>query len=332
MAVKIFWDNGVTIERKGEILHLDASPKLKGNVVLVSHAHGDHVGGLKAKGRIAGYATEATLKIFEAAFGKKPAIPVKPVKYGEKFKVGCFKVKVFNSGHIFGSCGFLVEIDGLTIAYTGDLNFSDSLLTKAAEPVECDILIIESTYGSPQYRFPSRGSLYPRMVKWAVEKVKEGKIPVFHVYPVGKAQEIVRMLNEYTDLQVYVHPKIAKVNSAHESLGFKLDAEPLKGKPKPGSCVLVQPRSLLGYLNLEKVSPAVATGWAVRYRWMGVEAFPLSNHADFPQLLSYVKQVKPRKVYTCYGFSDMLASALKTKLGLKAEPLPAGNPPQLIKL
>ncbi|MHC1586118.1 MAG: MBL fold metallo-hydrolase [Candidatus Hecatellaceae archaeon] len=324
MPVKIYWDSGVIIEYQGETLHLDAS-KPGGKGLLVSHVHGDHVGGLKAKSGTAAYATEATLKIFEASSGRKPKIPTKPVRYGEKFKAGVFQVQAFNSGHIFGSCGFLVEVGGTSIAYTGDLNFTSSLLSEAAEPIQCDILILEATYGIPQYKFPSRSSLYSRIVKWAVEEAKKGRIPSFHVYPVGKAQEIVKLLNEYTSLKVYVHPKIAKINEAHERFGLKLEAEPLEGKLKPEGCAVVYPKSLLGYTDIDRASPAIATGWALKYRWMGVQGFPLSNHADFPQLLNYVRAVRPKQVYTCYGFTDSLAAAIRAKLGVNAQPLPAAK-------
>ncbi|KYH36618.1 MAG: hypothetical protein AYL30_007350 [Candidatus Hecatellales archaeon B24] len=323
MSARIFWDKGITLEFKGESLHLDVQRKPKGAFLLVSHAHGDHTGGLKTKGEGRVYLTRPTLALFKAAAGKEPPMEVKQVRYGERFKAGVFRVEAFNSGHIFGSSGFLVEAGGLAIAYTGDLNFVDSLLTEAAEPVDCDILILEATYGSPSYRFPSRNAVYSRIVKWTVEEAGKGRIPVFHVYPVGKAQEIVCLLNQYTSLQVYVHPKIARINRAHRRFRVKLEAEILEGKPEPGRAVLVYPKGFLGRFEAGRVSPAIATGWAVRYQWTGLEAFPLSSHADFPQLLSYVKASRPKKVYTCYGFSEALASAIRRKLGINAEPLPS---------
>lgn len=323
MSARLFWDKGITLEFKGESLHLDVQRKPSGVSLLVSHAHGDHTGGLRFKGEGRVYLTRPTLALFEAAAGRKPKGEVKPVRYGERFKAGSFRVEAFNSGHIFGSSGFLVEAGGLTIAYTGDLNFVDSLLAEAAEPVNCDILVLEATYGSPRYRFPPRNSVYSRIVRWVVDETGRGRIPAFHVYPIGKAQEIVCLLNQYTSLQVYVHPKIARINDAHRKFKVKLEAETLEDKPELGKVALVYPKGFLGYFEAGKVSPAIATGWAVQYQWMGLEAFPLSSHADFPQLLSYVKASKPKKVYTCYGFSEALASAIRRKLGISAEPLPS---------
>ncbi|RLI33459.1 hypothetical protein DRO53_05320 [Candidatus Bathyarchaeota archaeon] len=324
MPLRLFWDKGVVLEYGGETLRFD-SYRREG-FLLVSHAHRDHTGGLRAKGEGRVYLTKPTLALYEAASGRKPQGEVKPVEYGEKFRVGVFQVEAFNSGHIFGSSGFLVEAGGVTVAYTGDLNFTGSLLTEPAQPVECDILVLEATYGSPQYCFPPRSSVYGRIVRWVVEEASKGRLPAFYVYPVGKAQELISLLNRYTRLQVYVHPKIAKVNRAHQAFEVKLEAETLgEAEPKPGEAVLVYPRSSLTYPRPRRVSPALATGWAVRYQWKGLEAFPLSSHADFTQLLEYVKASKPKKVYTCYGFSRILASAIRRRLGLSAEPLPEGG-------
>ena len=281
--------------------------------------------GLKSKRLSRAYSTAPTLKIFESYASSLPPGKAKTVRIGERFKIGSFLVEAFNSGHIFGSAGFLVEIGGVTIAYTGDLNLAGGLLTEPAEPVGCDILILEATYGSPRFTFPSRTSIYNRMVRWAVEQAKDGYIPAFHVYPVGKAQEVTRLLNEFTELEVYVHPKIAAINEAHRGFGVKLEAEPLKGHIRPGRCALILPRSMLGRYPSSRIRPAVATGWAVCHRWAGAEAFPLSNHADYHQLLTYVLACKPRLVYTCYGFDETLASSVRRRLGIEAYPIPTGS-------
>jgi Cft2 family RNA processing exonuclease len=50
------------------------------------------------------------------------------------------------------------------------------------------------------------------------------------------------------------------------------------------------------------------TGWAMdrgcRFRYRVDEAIPLSDHADFQELIALVRQARPAKVYTVHGFSD----------------------------
>jgi hypothetical protein len=92
-------------------------------------------------------------------------------------------------------------------------------------------------------------------------------------------------------------------------------------KPPEGKYVAVYPNYALGSAAIKNQSPAIATGWAVRFKRRG-GAFPLSSHADFPQLLSFIKNSKPKRVFTCFGSSLDLANILQRKLGLEARPLP----------
>ena len=69
---------------------------------------------------------------------------------------------------------------------------------------------------------------------------------------------------------------------------------------------------------------AVLTGWAMNdgchYRYGADAAFPISDHADFPELLDFVRQVRPRKVYTLHGYAADFAVHLRDS-GFDAEPL-----------
>jgi DNA ligase-1 len=76
--------------------------------------------------------------------------------------------------------------------------------------------------------------------------------------------------------------------------------------------------------KLGRARVAVMTGWAVdsscRYRYGADAAFPLSDHADFDDLIEFVKQVQPRKVFTLHGFAADFAQRLR-ELGFDAEAL-----------
>lgn len=69
-----------------------------------------------------------------------------------------------------------------------------------------------------------------------------------------------------------------------------------------------------------KVKAAVATGWAQDLRGSVEEAFCLSDHNDFPNLVSFIKSCNPKKVYTTHGPSDVFAAHL-CREGLDAKPL-----------
>ena len=69
--------------------------------------------------------------------------------------------------------------------------------------------------------------------------------------------------------------------------------------------------------HLGRVRLAVITGWAIetscRFRYQCDAAFPLSDHADFDDLIEFVKQVAPRKVYTLHGFAADFAQTLRDR-------------------
>src|SRR5436305_3137480 len=79
-----------------------------------------------------------------------------------------------------------------------------------------------------------------------------------------------------------------------------------------------------GLRRLGQVRTAVLTGWAVdpncRFRYQTDAAFPLSDHADFEELIELVKKVAPKKVYTLHGFAADFAQTLR-ELGFDAQAL-----------
>lgn len=77
-----------------------------------------------------------------------------------------------------------------------------------------------------------------------------------------------------------------------------------------------------------QVRTAVASGWAATNRFAGVDqAFVLSDHADFPGLLSFVEACAPKKVFVTHGFEKEFSKELQ-KRGFRAAPLGTALPAQ----
>jgi Cft2 family RNA processing exonuclease len=79
-------------------------------------------------------------------------------------------------------------------------------------------------------------------------------------------------------------------------------------------------------LDRERTVTITATGWAMdpstKYR-LGVDhAIPLSDHADFDQLIEAVRRVEPREIYCTHGTDEFVGHLCD--LGFNAHPL---NPP-----
>jgi len=194
---------------------------------------------------------------------------------------------------------------------------------KPAEPVSCDILVLESTFGSPSFVFPSEESIGKEMVDWAQKIIKAGRIPTFQTDPLGNAQEVVGIFNE-SGLPVVTHWKVSRVNSVYEAHGHKLEYFDAKSPEadevtSSGSSVFITPKKF-DLKNRPEFVPALVSGWAL---WSKRTAFPLSDHADFPRLMRFVEECNPKTVLTCHGsrFNQTLAGYIERKLKIRAYPI-----------
>ena len=63
--------------------------------------------------------------------------------------------------------------------------------------------------------------------------------------------------------------------------------------------------------------PAAVTGWAMDpnaiFRYQCDAAFPLSDHADYPDLLRFVETVQPKRVLTLHGYAREFAATLRAR-------------------
>lgn len=263
-----------------------------GDVSFVSHAHSDHLNGTKKKERL--IASEETIALGGLS-GKN-----------EKIK----GVKLLEAGHILGSRQLIVENDGERILYTGDIRTRPSILFKGAEIPECDRLIIESTYGNPRFRFPDYYSVYSQMEKW-INGNSDCNI-LIGGYALGKAQELIKILNSFGIAPV-VDRNIERFNSIYESFGIKLEravvgseeAEEAMKRPFVGIVEMKRAKRYFAKRLEEafgrKTLVAVATGWALHYRFDADAAFVLSDHADFYDLLGFIKGTGAKEIEFVHG-------------------------------
>lgn len=317
--VKVGWFNGLYIQTGETRLVVDptTSRPPRDSVVLISHAHADHTQGFNSPNLK--ISTAETRGIFEALTGRTVG-NFREIRLNSSLRIGDLEVEALNSGHMIGAAQFRIITPEAIILYTGDINYVDSLIVRAAEPRRCDILVMEATYGSPLYGFPSRSSIYTSIVKWTLEEIRKGKIPCFRVYAAGKAQEIVKLFNEYTKIPVVTDTRIHAVNEACNDNKLKLSWEASEYAPYkeegPFLYVTSRRRQYGG-----RFSEARATGWALRMRNSKVAGFPLSGHADFNQLNRYVKDVGAKEVYIFTGFAEEFSEHIRRN-GLEAKPIP----------
>lgn len=322
------WHEGILVSTEEERVCFDPQGKKKDfDSIFISHSHNDHTAAFSYDA--VKYSTAETQQIFEVRSGRNIR-NFRAIEYNQTLRFGSFEVIPRNAGHMLGSAQFEIHTPEETIVYTGDINCVDTLTTRAAKPIECDILIIETTYGDPAFVFPRREEVYVDIAKWVVDAATKGRTPVFEVYSVGKAQEIVALINCFTELPVVVSPIIGRVNEVHKRFGTELhsiDTNSPEGQDilgKGDCCYIVSARSRQDLP--ENSARATATGWAAKFRLRSYDrVFSLSSHADFGQLLSYIKRAKPSIVYTCYGQNEIFSTYITKKTGIKSLPIKNGK-------
>jgi len=240
-------------------------------------------------------------------------------------------VTLIPAGHIFGSAQFYMEAEDESLLYTGDFKLRAGLSAERTEWRQADTLIMETTFGLPKYRFPPVEEVLAAMVRFCEEALEEGETPVLLGYSLGKSQEILCALAR-AGLPAMLHGSVFRMTEIYRELRpdfpcnyEKYDAGNLAGK------VLVCPPSANRTTMLTRIKKrqvAILTGWAVepgaRFRNGCDAAFPLSDHADYDDLLHYVELVKPKRVLTLHGFASEFASDLRRR-GVEAWALTGDN-------
>lgn len=325
----------MSVELRRHGLHLTGTPlsldaTRKSPLSFVSHAHSDHIARHERT-----IATAATLRLMEHRLGKVNA-PL-PAPYGRPFELGPLVLELLPAGHILGSAQLrVIRDDGRRIVYTGDINLAPSLTAEPTQVAECDTLVIESTFGHPRYVFPPREEVLGQVESWVRRHQERGAVPVLLAYPLGKSQEAMKYLSQ-RGFPLVAHPSIYEVTRLYAELGVPI--EPLRryeGRVEPGEVLFFPPHLVRGgaLAPLWPRATAVLTGWALdgpgACRRYGADvAFPLSDHADCPSLVRYVKATGARDVITLHGFAEELAEVLRAE-GLDARAL--GQPKQLALL
>ena len=316
--------HGIILERGGGCIVLD--PTRKNVRGVVSHGHMDHL--------VAGaLMTPETRDVLEARKGTRDAYTLAA---GKRAVWHGFDVGFHSAGHVLGS--IMVETEG--VLYTGDFNPSGGFMSPPPPVPDVDVLITEATYAGSSFVFPPKMKVLEDIMAWAEAVSSEGPA-IIGAYEFGKAQEIMD-LGRRLGLELFVSEEVARLADVYNRFGAGLEYSVL-GEDEgtsagPGSMVVLSPSWLnrgkrVKQERYDRVQEmrrnggrsAFVSGWCVVYRYFGskiIDAqFPLSDHADHDQLLSFVSDAAPREVYITHSKKDAgerFARELESSTGCRA--------------
>jgi Cft2 family RNA processing exonuclease len=256
-----FWDNGLKLAKAD--LAIDCCRRQPR--AFISHAHTDHM----ARHEYA-LCTPATAALYQARYGRRPTLEM---PYRVPLDWGGIRMTTFPAGHCLGSAMLLAEDGPQSLLYTGDFKLSPSATAEPAELPHADLLIIESTFGDPNYRLPPRDESIRQLREVVGNALADRAVPVVEAYPLGKSQEVTRLLTDAGFL-VAQHRMAYAISQVYEACGVSLGRyELLAGHPPP-ACVAVVPRGMPCLPESQKEVRIAVTGWAAdpRTKYQGQRA------------------------------------------------------------
>jgi len=299
---------------------------------VVTHCHMDHLMGLRESltSCRAVLMTSATKDLLGVLRGRSIFLfnKIRTLKYGEVYRHEEEKISLFNAGHILGSAEVLLEDrDGSRVVYTGDFRLPE------AEILECDLLIMEATYGDPSSERPFRILVEDAFLSLVRKELKHGPVYLFGYH--GKLQEAMEILHRGRINAPLVMPRrIYEVAKICESHGMAL-GEYLCLDDDEAREVMKGPYIGLYHMNQrDEIDDGhvkiYLSGWELKEpcRNMGYGCYTvaLSDHADFNQLLEYVERSKPKLVLVDNyraGNAVELAREIRCRLKIPAKAVPS---------
>ena len=270
---------------------------------VITHAHGDHA--RYGHGR---YLTAASgVHVLRSRLGE---INVEGLEYGATTVHNGVTISLHPAGHVLGSSQVRMEYRGEVWVASGDYKIEPDKTCAPFEPVRCHTFITESTFGLPIYRWEPEQSIFDDMNRWWRKNAEEGRCSVVFGYSFGKAQRILSGLDPAIG-PIVCHGAVEPLNRVYREGGILLPPTLMVSdldKAALKQAIVVAPPSASGSPWMKRFgdySDAFASGWMQlrgARRRRGVDrGFVLSDHADWPGLMSAIAATGAERIIVTHG-------------------------------
>ena len=291
---------------------------------IITHAHADH-----ARSGCDRYLCASVGKlILRTRLGG--TAPIDTLRYGETIFINGVSVSLAPAGHVLGSAQVKVSHGGVTWVVSGDYKTQADPTCQGFESIRADVFVTESTFGMPIYRWQDPTIIANGINRWWRDNRDAGRTSVLLAYALGKAQRLAAIIDPSIG-PIVAHGAVMKMVRAYRDSGVRLPAidgvPPRARKVGGGRSLVIAPPSVAGsrWLNLfGDKSVAMASGWmahpGVQHQRGFDHGFAISDHADFPGLLSAIEASRAKRVLVTHGATESLAGFLRER-GLDAQAL-----------
>jgi len=291
---------------------------------LITHAHSDHA----RPGHRAYLCAAEGVGVLRVRLGQQVAVTGLP--YGATTRLNQVEVSFHPAGHLLGSAQIRIEHRGEIWVVSGDYKTQPDPTCAAFQPLRCHTFITESTFALPIYRWPDPATVFAEINDWWQCNQQEGRTSVLLGYSLGKAQRLLAGLDARLG-PIFVHDAVRDFLPAYEAAGVKLPPTQVVTTDNlrtagPRAMIVAPPAAAGSALlqSLGEASVGFASGWmlirSMRWRRRADRGFTLSDHADWPGLLTAIEATGAERVLVTHGAAAPLVRWLN-ETGRPAEAL-----------
>jgi putative mRNA 3-end processing factor len=290
---------------------------------VITHAHRDHA----RPGSNSYLCARPGAALLRARIGAEGVIESLP--YGTSLTIGSASVSLHPAGHILGSAQVRIESAGYSWVVSGDYKIEPDRTVQPFEPVRCQGFVTEATFALPIFHWQPSSHTFQEINEWWHGNRENQRASVLYCYALGKAQRLLAGIDASLG-PIYTHGSVERLTNIYRDAGVDLPptiyAMEAQVKTFAGALVLA-PLAMNGSAWVRRFgdfSTAMASGWMQirghRRRRAIDRGFVLSDHADWPGLLTAIRETGAEQVWVTHCYINPLVRWLQEK-GISAQGL-----------